>query len=136
MVFDDRTLKKWFALEGHRLNEGLVTSPRPIDELLGQDEPSLPTKKGGEHTFDRETVERFADGLSPLVRSSIKLPITIYFSHQTQNDGYIQDKHAIQAIEQLDLADTQPRDGKLWIGRPLAYDLAKAWPTVFQFCRV
>lgn len=136
MVFDDRTLKKWFALEGHRLNEGLVRSPRPIAELLEQEEPSLATKKGGEHVFDRDTLERFAKGLSPLVRSSIKLPITIYVSHQTQDDGYIQDKHAIRALEQLDLVDTEPRDGKLWMGRPLAYELAKAWPTIFQFCRV
>ncbi len=136
MVFDDRTLKKWFALEGHRLNEGLVRSPRPIAELLEQEEPSLETKTGGEHIFERETVERFAEGLSPLIRSSIKLPITIYLSHQTQHDGYIQDRHAIRALEQLELVDTEPRDGKLWMGRPLAYELTKAWPTIFQFCRV
>lgn len=136
MVFDDKTLKKWFALEGHRVNQGLVRSPRPLTELLDQDEPTVPTKDGDAYTFDPETVERFADGLSPLVRSSIKLPITIYFSHKTQHDGYIQDKHAIRAIDQLGLVDTEPREGKLWIGRPLAYELAKAWPTVFQFCRV
>lgn len=136
MVFDERTLKKWFALEGHRINDDLVRSPRPIGELLEEDEPAVPTSKGGQHVFDREVLERFAQGLSPLVRSSIKLPVTFYLSHQTQHDCYVQDKHAIKALEQLELVDTQPRDGKLWLGRPLAYELARAWPTVFQFCRV
>lgn len=134
-MFEEDTWRRLLAHEGHKLNQGIVQAPRPLTEVLAMEEPALPTREGPDHIFDAHVLERLRDGLSPLVRNSIKVPILFFIDHQSQHECYLMDQHAIKALTQLDLVDTEARDGKLWMSLALAKELDRAWPTLFQFVR-
>ncbi|MDX1612215.1 MAG: DUF61 family protein [Candidatus Thermoplasmatota archaeon] len=134
-MFDEDKLKKWFQLEGHRVNDALVTRRVPLTELLEMEAPQATTRSGGVHTFDAQALARMAEGLSSLARGQLKLPIHIYEHHEQPTDCYVSDEGAIRALTQLGEVDREPREGKLWMSRPLARELAGRWPTLIQFVR-
>lgn len=133
MTIDEETLERWTNLEVREVNKSTVTKGRRLRELLSEDEPSAPTRDGEEHEFDPETLERLDEELSPLVRANLRLPITIYFDHQTETGAYIAHDEAIDAVDQLDVTETSPREGKLWLSRSQAIQIAREYPSAFQF---
>lgn len=132
-VVEDRVLKKWMALEMGKVQQAIVRAPQPLRRLVNEDEPTAPTRGGEPHVFDKDVLARLAQRLSPLARSSLRVPILVYMDHETSGDCYVADAAAIDALVQLLDRPTEPRDGKLWMSLPLARRLAQDWPTVFQF---
>lgn len=130
---DEDTLKRWMNLEIYQTNQATVTQPRFLPELLAEDEPAAEKRDGSIHRFDPDVLDELAEALSPLARIELKLPITFYLSHKTSDDCYVADDAAIEALAQLGVTDTEPRDGKLWLSTPLARRFAKDWPGVAQF---
>lgn len=130
---DEETLKRWMNVEIRQSNRSTVTRGRPLNELLAEDEPAAEARDGSPHRFDPEVLERLADELSAIARADLRLPITFYMSRRTGDDCYVADDAAIEALTQLDVAKTDPREGKLWMGTALARTFAREWPTIAQF---
>lgn len=123
-------------LEVGRVNASLVRTPAYLSLLRAQAEPALETKDGGTHRFDKATLDRLFDALSPLTRASLRLPILLYLDHELPGECYVADPVAIEALVQLDAVRARPREGRLWMNLGAARGLVKAWPTVFQFVRL
>lgn len=132
-LVDEETLKRWMNLEIYQTNQATVTRARHLTELLAEEEPTAEARDGSIHAFEPAVLEELAEALSPLARVELKLPITVYLSHKAANDCYVADDAAIEALHQLGVTDIEPREGKLWIGTPLARRFAKDWPGVVQF---
>lgn len=132
-MVDEDTLKRWINVEVRGANRATVTRARPLAELVDEDEPKATARDGTEHVFDPEVLGRLYEALSPIARMDLKLPITIYLSHKSDDSCYVADDAAIEALTQLGMATSDPREGKLWLGRALARRFAKEWPTVTQF---
>jgi uncharacterized protein (UPF0216 family) len=133
VTIDEETLKRWTNLEVHEVNKSTVTKGRRLRDLLSEDEPSARKRDGEDHVFDVDVLERLHDALSPLVRANVRFPITIYFDHQTETGAYIAHEWAIEAVEQLDVTETSEREGKLWLSRSKAIQIAREYETAFQF---
>ncbi len=130
---DEDTLKRWMNLEIRKANRATVSNGERLTELVDQDDPHVEARDGSTHAFDPDTLDRLHDELSPFTRAELTLPITFYLSHKAADSCYVADDTAIHALEQLDVASTSPREGKLWMSTPLARDFARTWPTVAQF---
>lgn len=133
---DEDTLKRWMNVEIRQSNRSTVTRGRPLNELLSEDEPQAEARDGSVHAFDPDTLERLAEELSPIARMDLRLPITFYLTHKVSDDCYVAEDGAIEALTQLDVAKSDPRKGKLWMGTALARSFAREWPTVAQFVLV
>lgn len=132
MVSED-VLERWLKLELGKVHDGLVRGQMPLSTLLAMDEPVAQTKGGQPHPFDAEALEAFAEDLSEETRGRLKLPIFVYLDKDAMGNCYVGDAAAVRALVELDEARTEPRDGKLWMGTALARDLARRYPTLFQF---
>lgn len=126
-------LERWLKLELGSVHDGLVQAPLPLETLLEMDEPVAKTRSGDPHRFDVDALARFAAALSDDVRGKVKLPVTVYLDREAMGNCYVQDRWAIRALAELDEVDRDPRDGKLWMGTPLARDLARRYPSLIQF---
>lgn len=132
-MVDEDTLERWINVEVREVNRATVANGRRLPELLDEDEPSVEARDGSTHRFDPDALERLHEALSPLTRADLKLPITFYRSRKAAESCYVADEAAIEALEQLDVATSEARDGKLWIATALAKDFARRWPGVAQF---
>lgn len=130
---DEETLKRWMTLEVNEVNQATVTKGRRLRALMAEDEPAAEMRNGDLHRFDPDTLERLEGELSPMVRANLRLPVTIYLDHDTDSGCYISHDWAIEAVDQLDVLQTSKRDGKLWLSRAKAIQIADEWPTAFQF---
>lgn len=133
MPIDEDTIERWMNVEIRQANRSTVTRGRPLRELLAEQEPAAEARDGSVHRFEPEVLERLADQLSPIARVDLKLPITFYLSHKTDDSCYVADDGAIEALQQLGIGQAEPRKGKLWMGTAVARGFAKEWPTVAQF---
>lgn len=133
---DGRPIERWMSLEMQRLTQALVTQPRPLMDLRHEAAPSAPTRGGGQHRFDKDALDALAAGLQPLTRARLRLPITVYLDHDAPGDCYVAEPAAVEALLELRAAATTPRDGRLWMGVPLARELARQYPTLVQFVYV
>lgn len=133
MSIDEDTLKRWTNLEIHKANESIVTNGARLSDLLDLEEPVLEARDGSVHRFDPDALARLDEALSPLVRAELELPITFYRTHDATDSCFVADETAQRALDQLGVATSEPREGKLWMGVALAKDFARNWPGVAQF---
>lgn len=98
-------IDRWISHEMRRMQEGLVVAPRSLSELLLEEAPSIATRGGGTHVFDKAALARVAALLSPLDRRRLRLPVTFFVV----------------------------REGRAWLGHARARGLAARYPTIFQF---
>jgi uncharacterized protein (UPF0216 family) len=133
MPVDDDTLEQWINVEVAEANKAIVSDGVRLSELLAMDEPTATARDGSTHRFDPEALERLREELSPLTRAELELPITFYRDRQASGSCYVADATAQEALDQLGVATSEPREGKLWIGTALAKDFARDWPGLAQF---
>jgi uncharacterized protein (UPF0216 family) len=132
---EERTIERWMGVEMLRFQESFVPAPRPLHELLAEDEPSARTRKGEPHRFDKQVLARIRDALGPLDRRKLRLPVTFYVDKEMPDDAYAVDETAARLLRALGEvpADLEPRDGRLWLGHARARVIAGRYPGVFQF---
>lgn len=130
---EDNVLRRWFTLEMGNMMELFVAHPKPLLELLRETTPAVATKSGQLHIFDTSVLREFADALPALTRAQIRLPLTMHFSHETPGDAYVAEQPSNDAIRTLFPATSPPRDGRLWLSKPLAREFARRYPTLIQF---
>lgn len=132
---DERVLGKWFAFEMGSTAKALVTSSRPLMELLDENPPQLLTRGGEPHFIPRGVLERFRAALSPLDRRRLRLPVTFYVDKDFATDAALQDETAIRLVFALGEvpAGREAREGKLWLSHAQAQAIAGKHPGAFQF---
>ena len=103
---EDEVLRRLMSLELGKLNQGMVTQPVPLAAL--------------------------AAAVPPWLHGRLRLPITVYEPHDAPGDGYVEDAAAVEALEAMRAATTQPRGGRLWMSAALWRRLMESHPTCFQ----
>ena len=128
-------LEKWFALEMRRVRDAMVTQPRSLSDLMLEDAPSVRTRGGELHAFDKAMLQRFHDALSPLTRRKLRLPVTFYVDSELPGEAYVQDEAAATLLRTLGEvpAALEPRAGRLWLSHARARDISERWRGAFQF---
>lgn len=131
---DDDTLRRWMALEVKDLRDRLARRRRPVTELLEEDTPSVPTQGGGTHEMDPDEVQRWDEALRPHERHRLRLPVTLTRAKENDDSVFVESDLAVEALQRMGLvrADREVREGRLWMGKPLAEEILKALPTTTQ----
>lgn len=133
-MFDDRRVEKLVDLEMGKLHQGLVIRRRTLQDLLEDEEPRCVTREGEDHVFDREVLEKLAAVTSMEERGKLRLPLTLQFHADLQNQASLDDQLAAEVLRRLERFGKayQFRKGRMWIPYSLAMQLLMNYPTVFQ----
>jgi uncharacterized protein (UPF0216 family) len=135
LLKNDRALMRWLKFEASNINSNLVSRQVAISDLLKMDKPKTLTKTGEEYLFDIEVLQNFNNTISILNQRRLKLPVFIYKDLRVRDSCFISDKTAFSAL--LETKDLDPmykfEDDKVWFSRVIGHDIARKYPTLFQF---
>lgn len=122
-MYDDRVLQRWLRLETGRMNDG-VAAERPVSVTRG----------GDEYRYDPAVLLSIADRLPAGLARRLRLPILCFASMDVPDSCSITDRYAFEALQALGgvSALLEFRDGRVWIGRAIAYGLVAKYPTAVQ----
>ncbi|WP_292518357.1 DUF61 family protein [Methanoculleus sp.] len=131
---DESTLLKWMRLEIGRINDGVVAERKRLSRLLREEDPSSVTKGGERYDFDRDVLQRLAEGLPGDLQRRLRLPILFYFDSTVPDSFFLADEAAVQALQILQEISPLRRmqGGRLWIAKPLVYAIVNRYPTAIQ----
>ncbi|UCH88642.1 MAG: DUF61 family protein [Thermoplasmata archaeon] len=129
------SFEKWINLEYRKLNQNLVARPPFLSDLLKMDRPAAQTRGGEEYVFDLRALKELAKRIPDHYHSNLRLPIFFYSSVNVADSCYLADETAVEVLKHTnDLNQLYRfREGKLWISKPLAFELANKYPTLIQF---
>jgi uncharacterized protein (UPF0216 family) len=121
-------------LEIGRINDGVVAERRRLSELLREERPSSVTKGGNRYDFDRQVLLRLEQALPGELQRRLRLPILFYFDSTVPDSFFLVDEAAVRALQCLEEISPLRRmqGGRLWIAKPLVYDIMNRYPTVVQ----
>lgn len=124
----------WLALELKRMNEGTVAARKTLAELLGEPVPATITKGGQEYRFDRKVLETIAGAVDSRTKRHLKLPILFFFDTTVTDSCFIDDETAFLTLKQLGELSEMRRfaDGRMFVGKPIAYAIASKYRTAVQ----
>ncbi len=128
------SIDRWIAFELGRLNAGLVVEKKSLARLLAEREPSCRTREGDPHPFDREALVRLASVLTADDAVTLRLPLTLVISGDSEDSAYLTDElgaKALRALEKFDRAFPF-RDGRMALPHSLAVDLVRRHGGVLQ----
>jgi uncharacterized protein (UPF0216 family) len=129
------SLEKWISLETRAMNKNIVARQQPLSQLMEMESPFAETRGGDEHRFDRSSLENLASNLPDEIIEKLKIPIFFYFSVKVSDSCYLTDENAFLALKATN--DLNPmyrfREGKLWISKPIAFEIHNKYPTLVQF---
>lgn len=131
---DDSVLMCWMRTEVTRINEGIVTERKSLSQLLTEERPASRTRTGNEYLFDKEILGLFAEKLPSELHQKLRLPVIFFYSPNVPDSCYLNDPYAFHALQILgDLSGMRRmQQGKLWVGRVIAYSIMKKYPSAVQ----
>ena len=132
---EPRVMEKWISLEFRKLNQSLVKLQPTLFELLAMEHPVAETRDGGEYAFDKKALNDFARAVPEKFYRKLKLPIFFFKDTRVSDSCYIIDNIAAEVLMANGALNKlyRFREKKLWIGRPLAYEIGNKYPTLVQF---
>jgi len=136
MAFKEpKGIEKWIGLEYRKLNQGLVARQVVLTDLLAEAEPSAKTRAGEDYRFDKSSLEKLASLLPDNIQKRLKLPIFFFKDSRVLDSCYLIDDTAAEAFKLTgDINELYRfRDKKMWMGRPIAYEISNKYPTLIQF---
>jgi uncharacterized protein (UPF0216 family) len=133
-VSDDSILMRWMRIEVGKLNDGLVSERKSLAQLLTEKRPVSRTKSGEEHVFDKDILEELGSKLPTNLHRKLKIPIIFFSDNRVPDSCYLNDPVALEALQILGEMSKMRRmqQGKLWIGRSIAYTIMKKYLSVVQ----
>ena len=133
-ISEEGVITRWMSLELGKINSTLVADRKRLVQLLREDNPSSVTKSGKEYLFDKEILRIFAEKLPGDVQERLRLPIFFYLDADVRDSALITEEAAVKALQVLGDLSTlrEVRDGRLWVGRPIAYAILGKYPTAVQ----
>lgn len=135
-MLNESAMKKWFKFEMARINSGIVTKKKTLEELVKGEMPKTEAKDGSEYYFNKDALLSLENEL-PKEMHSIMLPLSFYTSLDVRGSVYIGDKSSLMVLKHLGEVpkDAELMDGRYWMGKTLATDLMRRRPTIIQFVR-
>jgi hypothetical protein len=120
--------------EINKINEGIVFERKSLAQLLLEDKPTAKTKTGKDHLFDTSTLKDLSEKLPKNLHDKLKLPILFFFDNQVPDSCYLSDAYALQALQTMgEISRLRTmQQGKLWVGKSIAYSIMKKYPTAVQ----
>lgn len=117
-----------------RINRGVVTERKTLTQLLKEENPSSKTKGGEEYVFDKDVITMLGASLPKEVRERLKLPILFISDIRVEDSCYLNDEIALRALQLLkELGEMRTiREGKVWVGKSIAYSIMRKYPGVVQ----
>jgi uncharacterized protein (UPF0216 family) len=136
LMLKESAMKKWFKFEMGKINSGIVTKKMALFELAKLKSPQTLTKDGSTYYFNCKVIDELARTL-PEKLQTIKLPVSIYASLDVRGSVYIAELPSLQLLKQLKEIpqNAELMDGKYWIGKTIAMDIMRRYPTMIQFVR-
>ncbi len=133
-VSDEKVLMKWMRLELGKINDGIVAERKPLSLLIAEERPVSVTRGGKEYVYKKDVLMELAKKLPGPIRERLKLPVILYFSADVPDSCMLSDETALRAFQALgELSELREMEnGRLWIGKALAFSLVRSYPTAVQ----
>ncbi len=127
-------MTRWLAHELKKMNEGTVAARKTLAVLLSEPVPATVTRGGQEYRFDRRVLETIAGAVDSHTKRHLKLPVLFFFDTTVTDSCFIDDETAFLALKQLGELSELRRfvDGRLFVGKPIAYAIATRYRTAVQ----
>ncbi|MDI6720185.1 MAG: DUF61 family protein [Methanomicrobiales archaeon] len=131
---DDAVFLRWMRTELGRINRGIVSERKTLEDLLQEVKPASRTRGGEEHLYRRDVLQRLGEALPKDLHGRLRLPILFYFDTEVSDSAYLTDRTAAQALQELgELSPLRTfRDGRLWVSRAIVYAILQKYPTAVQ----
>jgi uncharacterized protein (UPF0216 family) len=136
-MMNESAMEKWFKFEIARLNSGIVTKKKPLNELVKEESPKVEAKDGSIYFFNKDALLKLKNDL-PESSHSIRLPISFYTSLEVKGSAYVADIQSFVLLKHLGEVPKNAElvEGRYWMGKTLLTDMMKRRPTVFQVVRI
>lgn len=133
-ISDESVLLRWMQLEIGKINRNIVTARKPLAELLSMDRPVVITRSGEEYPLSKAVLELLGERLPRNLHRLLQVPVPCYFDCNVTGSCLITDKAAIEALRFLgEISPMRPDDNdRVWIGKPIMYDVMNRYPSLFQ----
>ena len=129
------SFEKWINLEYRNINKNMVARRLYIYDVIKMEIPKAETKAGEEYLFDKKALKALWKKLNKNLKEELKIPIIFFSDIRVSDSCYLTDESAVEALKHT--KDLNPmyriREGKLWLSKPIAMDIANKYPTLFQF---
>jgi uncharacterized protein (UPF0216 family) len=133
-ITDESVMIRWMQMEINRINAATVLERKTLSVLCREESPSAKTKGGKEHAFDRNVLRTLQEQLPPEIQDRLKIPILFYFNIDVPDSCYLTDEIAVTALQGLGEISLLriPRNGKIWVSRPIVYAMMRKYPSIIQ----
>lgn len=131
---DDSGLMRWMRSEVGKINKEIVAERKTLSQLLVDETPSSKTKSGNEHLFDKKTLSVLEVGLPEELHGRLRLPILFFLDHRVEDNCFLNDENAVKALQIMgEISKSRSlNEGKLWVGKSIAYSIMRKYPTAIQ----
>jgi len=135
LLNNEGAMEKWLKVEFHNINKNIVKKQVTVAELLNMDKPKTETRSGEVYLFDFEALSDFSSMVPILYHRRLRLPIYFYKDLRVKDSCFLTDEVAGLALQKTKDLDSVYKfnEGKLWLSRPLAWEISRKYPTLFQF---
>lgn len=135
-MLNESAMKKWFRFEMGKINSGIILKKKKLVELAGSESPKTETKDGSAYYFDAKVIKELWKVL-PETLHTTKLPLSLYSSLDVRGSVYIAERTSLDLLKHLGEVpnDANLMDGKYWMGKSIAKDIMRRYPTILQFVR-
>ena len=125
---------RWMQVEMGKINKAIVAQRKNLAQLMQEDRPSSRTKAGDDYIFERDALEELHTRLPQELHGKLRLPIIFFSDNRVPDSCYINDEYALRTLQTLgELSELRRmQQGKLWMGKSMAYSIMKKYPTIFQ----
>jgi len=133
-VSDESVLARWMNLEIGKINEGVVRDRKILSRLLDEKVPCASTKNGEPYFFDRNVIAALGKLLPVELQTRLRLPILFFMSPKVPDSCWCADASAFEALMILGEISRMRtmEEGKFWVSRAIAYEIARKYPTAVQ----
>ncbi|APH38818.1 DUF61 family protein [Methanohalophilus halophilus] len=131
---DNPAFARWMKGEMGRINRAIVAQRKTLAQLLEEELPHSKTRAGDRYVFDRQIIGMLGEELPSELHDSLKLPILFFFDFRVEDSCFLNDRYALEALQILsELGQMyRMRQGKVWVGKSMAYSIMRKYPTAIQ----
>jgi uncharacterized protein (UPF0216 family) len=136
MVLESESaMERWLKFEFHNLNKNIVKNQVRLSDLIKMEKPKTETRDGNEYLFDNLALKKFSEDIPLIYHNQLRLPIFFYKDLRVKDSCFLIDEIAVSVLKHTNDLEFCYKftDGKLWLSRPIAFDITRKYPTLFQF---
>ncbi|ATU07405.1 DUF61 family protein [Methanohalophilus portucalensis] len=131
---DNPVFARWMKGEMGKINRAIVAQRKTLAQLLEEEVPHSRTRAGDRYVFDKEVIGMLGEEMPSELHDRLKLPILFFFDFRVEDSCFLNDRHALRALQNLsELGEMyRMRQGKVWVGKSMAYSIMHKYPTAIQ----